>query len=195
MSHQPNLPPAPPAPPGLGPELRRLRQLRGWKQERLAHVLGVSQPMVSRWEAGLNRPDTQHAEAIQALLDSHVPPPPDALLSLVRASTAPVHLICDATHRLFAASPARQREWSRDWTELRGRSLWRNACPEIVAEELALRETSWHRANGARRAFPISDHQGPDLAMRRGWVIWERIVLADGTALRLVTTTERAPDA
>ena len=181
--------PALPAPPGLGQALRRFRQLRGWKQDRLARALGVGQPMISRWEAGLNRPDEAHAAAIQALLATHVAPPPAALLTLVQASLAPVHLICDATHRLYAASPARQREWARDWTELRGQSLWRNACPEIVAQEQALKDAAWHGMTDARRAFRIADHQGPDLIMRQGEVVWERMVLADGTALRLVTTT------
>ncbi len=38
--------------------LRDLRRARGWTQETLADMLGVSRQTVSRWEAGIDSPDT-----------------------------------------------------------------------------------------------------------------------------------------
>jgi len=182
-----------PAPLDYGPALKRFRRLRGWKQDRLARMLGVGQPMISRWESGLFRPDENHSAAIEALFTAHIAPTPLALKDLVERSPLPVHLICDATHRLLACSPARKAEWRRDAGDLMGQSLWRNACPEIICEEGLLAERGWHDRQDGRIAFAMHDHVGPDLYMQAGWLIWDRLVLADGSALRLVTTQAEPP--
>lgn len=182
-----------PAPLDYGPALKRFRRLRGWKQDRLARMLGVGQPMISRWESGRFQPDEGHRAAIESLFAAHIAPTPRALKDLVERSSLPVHLICDATHRLLACSPARKAEWHRDAGELMGQSLWRNACPEIVAEEARLAERGWHDIQDGRIAFAMGHHVGPDLVMLAGWLIWDRLVLADGSALRLVTTMDASP--
>lgn len=182
-----------PAPLDYGPALKRFRRLRGWKQDRLARMLDVSQPMISRWESGQFQPDEGHRAAIEALFAAQIAPTPRALKDLVEYSPAPVHLICDATHRLLACSPSRRAEWRRDAGDLMGQSLWRNACPEIVVEETRLAERGWHDAQDARVAFRMGHHVGPDLYMQAGWLVWDRLVLADGSALRLVTTMDLPP--
>ena len=47
--------------------LRDLRRARGWTQETLADMLGVSRQVVSRWEAGMASPDTDKLMAMSDL--------------------------------------------------------------------------------------------------------------------------------
>ncbi len=47
--------------------LRDLRRARGWTQETLADMLGVSRQSVSKWEAGIDSPDTDKLMAMSDL--------------------------------------------------------------------------------------------------------------------------------
>lgn len=42
---------------------RRLRELSGLSQAEVAQIAGVSEPAISRWEAGERRPTGEHALA------------------------------------------------------------------------------------------------------------------------------------
>lgn len=48
----------------LGERIRRARMDRGWQQEDLARVVGVSRPQVSKWERNKAIPDIIEAVAI-----------------------------------------------------------------------------------------------------------------------------------
>lgn len=61
-------PPGHTPPPGFGTRIRTWRQLNGVKQSALAHMLGVSQPAVSRWERGLDMPEPQRLAQIRSLM-------------------------------------------------------------------------------------------------------------------------------
>jgi hypothetical protein len=57
------------------------------------------------------------------LVVARIDPSRDAALRhLVEGSASPVHLVCDFTHRLLAASGPREREWRRAANELQGQS-------------------------------------------------------------------------
>src|SRR5688500_6188059 len=117
----------------LAPALRRHRRLNGIKQAHLAELLGVSQGTVSRWESGTHQPEpalrARIARVIAARTDSHGDA---ALKRLVAASRADVHHVCDATHRLLAASATRAASWRGGARDRLGLSLWPYATPEIV---------------------------------------------------------------
>jgi transcriptional regulator with XRE-family HTH domain len=191
-----------------GPALRRLRRLVGMKQSHLAELMGVSQGTVSRWERGLLALSAEQEAAARRRLSgiselrpqgvlansaefqSLAPDPAQdaALKRLVASSTGKVHLICDRTHRLLAASPSRQAEWRLDLAELLGRSLIFYASPEILAAESTLDERGWHEGRLASLAVDTGPNADPILPIPPGRMLWERILLADGSAGRLVTT-------
>jgi transcriptional regulator with XRE-family HTH domain len=114
------------------------------KQSTVAERLGVSQGCVSRWESGAHRPEAAQRDRIVQLICAAAGNDQDAALKrLVEGSRRPVHLICDSTHRLLAASRSRAASWRTDLSELVGRSLWPFASAEIEAAEAGLFESGW----------------------------------------------------
>ncbi|NYZ15051.1 helix-turn-helix transcriptional regulator [Azospirillum sp. RWY-5-1] len=175
----------------LGPALRRMRRLRGMKQSHVAELAGVTQATVSRWEAGSHRPDPEQALRLTAFLQARLDGVAErALKRLVETSALPVHLICDVTHRLFAASAGREREWTRGADTFIGDTVWPYACDEIREAEARLPDIGWYDP----AAVPVASWHGanghPVMRILPGLMVWERMVLADGTAVRLCTTVE-----
>ena len=173
----------------VGRALRRFRRLNGIKQSHFAEMLGVSQGSVSRWESGAHEPEAVHHDRIVALIAAHAGSDADrALKRLVETSSLPVHLICDATHRLLAASPARAVQWNATAADLLGSSLWRFASAEIVAAEERLADQGWYERACQRLRFRTG-HNGSDLVtVFPSLMQWETIPLADGRTGRLTTT-------
>nr|WP_307437727.1 helix-turn-helix transcriptional regulator [Labrys monachus] len=166
-----------------------MRLLRGMKQAHLAELLDVAQTTVSRWERGLLPLPEPRRAAIERLLAPPAGRAQDAALKrLVESSAGKVHLICDRTHRLLAASRPRQAEWKGDPSAFIGRSLLAYASAEILAAEARLGELGWHDGRLDSLAVDTGSNGHPLLPIRPGRMLWERIVLADGTAGRLVTT-------
>jgi hypothetical protein len=104
-----------------------------------------------------------------------------------------VHLVCDASHALLAASPARTQAWRRSAAELTGASLWPYASPEIQAVEARLPEVGWDDAEVGAVAFWTGPNAHPEVTIRPGVTLWERIRLQDGRDARLVTTVAAPP--
>ncbi|MCW5735596.1 MAG: helix-turn-helix transcriptional regulator [Enhydrobacter sp.] len=173
----------------FGRALRRWRRLRGVKQSHAAELFGVTQATLSRWERGHHRiPETvtrQLGQLLSAPLDSAG----DAgLRRLVESSALPVHLICDLTHRLLAASPPRCAEWKADEPQLRGTSLWRFASEEILLAESRLGGIGWYDDGAAELRFWTGANDSPIVPIEPSILLWERLQLNDGTLARLVTT-------
>ncbi|MDE1148817.1 MAG: helix-turn-helix transcriptional regulator [Azospirillaceae bacterium] len=173
-------------------DLRRLRRVRGLKQGHVADLLGVTQATVSRWERGQTAPDADHADRIHRLLDQALaqaqPGHDGALKRLVRHSTLPVHLICDRSHRLLAASPSREAEWTMAASTMLGVPLLPYATPQILAAEAGLADAGWYERPDSVLDLETETNGRADLLIRRSRMRWERITLEDGTAGRLVTT-------
>jgi len=174
----------------LGRQLRRFRRLRGMKQDHIADLLGVSQGLVSRWEAGLHTPSPALYRRLERLLVSEANQAADtALRRLIENAVAPVHLICDASHVLLAASPAREAEWGSRAMPFIGASLWRFATAEIVANEEQLPDHGWFEESDPGRVVVETGGNGSrDMRILPSTLGWERIALADGRVGRLVTT-------
>jgi len=169
--------------------LRRMRALRGMKQTVVAERLGVTQATVSRWERGTHHPSPAQMPAVMALLAEPAAVACDAALKrLVESSMRPVHLICDATHRLLAASPARQADWGVPASALAGRSLWSFASREIAAAEARLETLGWRDAAVPAIAFDTGANASAVVPIVPGVVLWERLHLDGGAAVRLVST-------
>ncbi len=176
----------------LGRTLRRMRRLRGLKQGHLADLLGVSQATVSRWETAGQAPSPQTRAALDRLMAT--PATADAALKrLVEASSLAVHLVCDLSHVLLAASPGRTARWRRAPSELIGRSMWAFASPEIQAMEARLPELGWRDASPPALAFRTGANDDAEVPIVPGLTLWERILLEDGREARLVTTLPHAP--
>ena len=152
----------------FGRALRRWRRLRGVKQSHAAELFGVTQATLSRWERGHHRLPDGRARKLSRLLAAPLNSAADAgLRRLVESSALPVHLICDLSHRLLAASPARFAEWTADAAELRGVSLWAFATDEIRAAEGRLGELGWYDDGAAQVQLLDRRQRQPDRAYRR----------------------------
>lgn len=172
-----------------GRTLRKLRLLRGMKQSHLAEALGVTQATVSRFERNLLTLSDTQAARIQELLAAPVDPAQDAALRrLVESSVSKVHLICDRTHRLLAASAPRCAEWRAGSGEFLGRSLLPYASPEIASADDDLEQIGWHEGALSSTIVETGANDDPVLPILPGRVLWERIRLSDGSPARLVTT-------
>ena len=169
--------------------LRRLRRLAGMKQSHLADLMGVTQPTVSRWENGSLPLTIEQTRTLQTIFAARPDPAQDAALKrLIETSTSPVHLICDRTHRLLAASPVRAADWRVDLSDYLGKSLLVYASTEILAAEASLDDLGWHDGGPGSLAFDTGANGDPDIPIRPGPMLWERLRLSDGSAGRLVTS-------
>ncbi|WP_418117418.1 helix-turn-helix transcriptional regulator [Variovorax sp. 350MFTsu5.1] len=173
----------------LGLALRQMRLLRGIKQTHFAQLMGVNQATVSRWERGqLALSPAQQAMAHRLLAAACDSAQDAALKRLVESSTRKVHLVCDRTHRLLAASPSRQAEWRADASEFMGRSLIGFASKEILEAEATLEELGWHAGELSSLEVATGANTDRIVPILPGRVLWERIALSDGRAGRIVTT-------
>jgi len=173
----------------IGLALRRFRRLNMVKQSAVAERLGVSQGCVSRWESGAHGPDAGQRDRIVQLICASAGNDHDAgLKRLVESSRRPVHLICDSTHRLLAASRSRAASWRTDVSELIGRSLWPFASPEIEAAEAGLFESGWFERPWQSLELRTEGNGRSDVPVPAGRMLWETLPLADGRVGRLTTT-------
>lgn len=163
------------------------------KQSHAADHLGIGQPLVSRIERGEVAPGRRLRARMLDLVTARLDPARDAgLRRLIDHAGAPVHLICDVTHRLLAASPAREQEWQRGFDDLRGCSLWGHASAEILATEARLVDLGWGEIDGAHTlTFVTGPNRSKVLCIVVDTLTWDRVVLADGSAARIVTGTGR----
>lgn len=168
--------------------LRRLRLLRGMKQSHLAELMDVDQATVSRWERGLLNLSPRQGEKLRRLFAQPASAQDAALKRLVESSMQKVHLICDRTHRLLAASRSRQAEWRTDPSDFLGKPLLRYASAEILAAEATLARRGWHEGRLSSLVIETGANSDPLLRILPGRVLWERLLLGDGSAARLVTT-------
>jgi transcriptional regulator with XRE-family HTH domain len=177
-------------PCSLALTLRLVRRHRGMKQAHAAELLGVTQSTVSRIEHGELKPVGALRNRLLDLVSARIHPARDAALRrLVEGSASPVHLVCDLTHRLLAASGPREREWRRAASELRGQPLWRFASEAIRSAEARLPELGWGERDGVHALTFVTGANGLDeLRIVPGEQIWERILLSDGSPARLVTS-------
>lgn len=171
----------------LGRSLRSWRALRRIKQQAAAQWLGVSQSTLSRWENGLAAPDDDEARRLRQLLSARLDSAADHMLArLVAQSAQPVHLICDLTHRLLAASPARERQFHVPASLLLGRPLWRYASEQIMQAESRLAELGWYEAAPPEVAFTTGRRDSDALTIEPCHMRWVRMQLSDGAHVRLV---------
>ena len=173
----------------IGSALRRFRRLNMIKQATVAELLGVSQGCVSRWESHAHKPDPAQKERILQLISASAGNDRDAALKrLVESSRRPVHLICDSTHRLLAASRSRAASWRTDLSDLIGKSLWPFASPEIAAAEAGLFESGWFERAYRSLELRTEGNGRSDVPVPPSRVLWESLPLADGRVGRLTTT-------
>lgn len=182
-------------PPNIARSLTRIRQLRGMKQGHLADLMGVSQATVSRWEAGRQRLPAKQGLILAQLFKASLDPRRDAYLKrLVETSTLPVHLVCDVTHRLLAASPRRQAEWGRDFDELKGVILLPYAPEEIIEADRQLLDVGWLEGEAPRVIVGTDGCDDGLYKVPPSVLLWERIQLSDGSFARLTTSIEPPSD-
>jgi len=171
--------------------LRRYRTVRGIKQTYLAEIIQVSQSTISKWENGTATPNADQYFQIVELLGAHPRTVADTWLTrLIETSHERIHAICDVTHRLLVASPARYEEWRSDRSEMLDRPLLRDAPDDIVDAERRLMQ----RHRGSPFDEPLLVRTAGQAWQRRryrveaGLLLWERLQLTDGTWVRLVTS-------
>ncbi len=161
------------------------------KQSHLAELLGVTQTTVSRWETGaFDMPEPYVAAAQKLLAVAPGPSQDSALRRLVEASSMKVHLVCDRTHRLLAASRSRQADWRADMADLMGKSMLVFASPEILVAESGLDAMGWHEGGLASLVVETGINGSDIVPIVPSRILWERVMLEDGTAGRLATTLD-----
>ncbi|MEL7529037.1 MAG: helix-turn-helix transcriptional regulator [Pseudomonadota bacterium] len=171
----------------LGPSLRRWRVLNRVKQQALARDLGVSQSRISRWESGQAEPDAFERQKITTLLRARPETASDrALLDLVTQAATPVHLVCDLTHRLLAASPARTKDWRVATADLIGTPLWRFASEGIRVAENSLEDSGWFEPLGPDIVYLTERAEFAELTIPESRIRISRLALSDGRFARLV---------
>ena len=173
--------------PGFGKRLRHLRRMVGLKQSALADLLEVNQATVSRWESGAQTPDAVTQQSVFSLLGP-VRAEDGALKRLVETSYDCVHLVEEANHRCLAYSASRARDWKTTQNALLGVSLWQFATDEIRQAEAELADEGWWEvATPTPKMFLTSEARHDRIRISAGPIIWERLYLADGTPVRLVS--------
>lgn len=176
---------------GAARGLRTWRALHGVKQSHMAEMLGVRQVQVSRWESGQQQPGPGERAAIVELLTARLTGDADRTLArFVRETAAPMHLVCDLTHRLLAYSPARARQFRRSSGELDGRSLWACASAEISRAEEALEDLGWYDLPAPSLELHTGAHRSDLIEIPESVFRWTRFRLSDGTHARLVETLD-----
>jgi transcriptional regulator with XRE-family HTH domain len=174
---------------GSGKALRRMRQVRAIKQVHLAELMGVTQSTISRWERGTLPLSPDDLAAARDCLQMRPEPSLDAALKrLIESSSLKVHLVCDRTHRLLAASLSRQSEWRVNVGALKGQSLLAFASPEILAAEARLGALGWFEGAIISLAVTTGSNASDLVRITPGQFLWERITFSDGSCGRLVTT-------
>lgn len=175
----------------LGRSLRTWRVIRRIKQDHAARLLGVSQATVSRWESGRTTPDADEALRLRTLMAARLDSAADRVLGrLVAQSSGAVHLVCDLTHRLLAASPARVRQFKQPLSALMGQSLWRYATDDIVAAEARLGEAQWFGPAPPVLEFDTGGRDSDALVILPCRMRWVRFQLSDGSFARLAETVD-----
>ncbi|WP_306146712.1 MULTISPECIES: helix-turn-helix domain-containing protein [unclassified Roseibium] len=176
-----------PNPRNLGPSLRRWRVLNRVKQQALADELGVSQSKISRWESGASEPDGLDRSKVERLLLARPNSAADrALVELVSSNSAPVHLVCDLSHRLLAVSPARARDWHTGVQELMDRPLWPYASEGIQTAEHSLGAKGWFEPHAPDIVFSTERADFPEMTIPESRIRITRLALSDGRFARLV---------
>lgn len=174
--------------PAFGRRLKRLRQSLGVKQTALAELMQVDQATVSRWERGAMRPGHAIQQTVFEKL-STFRSDDAAIRRLVESSSASVHLIEETSHICLAYSRRRALEWRSSSRSLLGTSLWKFATDEIQHAEYELDGEGWWEAHcPAPKLFRTSAAAHDELTISAGTILWERLYLADGTPVRLVTS-------
>lgn len=178
----------------FGQRLRLWRRQSDIKQSRLGDILGVTQATVSRWEKGVQRPARLQLDLIHQMMARKRNFRLDqAIKRLVTHSAQRVHLIEDRSHRLLCVSHPREIEWQRDVSDLMGTSLWRFATAEIADAEKSLHGIGWHEDQTDHLGFGNTQRDGAPLRIVDRFILWERFFLSDGTAVRLTTGFDQAP--
>jgi transcriptional regulator with XRE-family HTH domain len=171
----------------LGPSLRRWRVVNRVKQQALAAELEVSQSKISRWESGTSEPEGAELRRLLNLLEARPETAADrALQALVTQSSHPVHLVCDLTHRLLAASPERARFWHVPLSDLMDKPLWRFASDGIRSAEDTLGDNGWYEPLGPEIVFDTERVDFAEMTIPQSQIRITRLPLSDGRFVRLV---------
>ncbi|WP_420411118.1 helix-turn-helix domain-containing protein [Roseibium sp.] len=171
----------------LGPSLRRWRVINRVKQQALAEELKVSQSKISRWESGTFEQEGPELRRLLNLLVARPETAADrALQALVMQSSHPVHLVCDLTHRLLAASPKRTRDWHIPLSDLMDKPLWRFASDGIRSAEDTLGDNGWYEPLGPDIVFDTERADFAEMTIPQSRIRITRLPLSDGRFVRLV---------
>lgn len=172
--------------PSFGARLRYLRRAAGIKQLSVALAIGVDQATVSRWERGEQTPTKELQE--RAWSEVRKRRFSDAALKrLVESSAERLHLVEETAHICLAYSRPRAEDWGASQRTLLGVSLWPFATEEIQKAEAELARTGWwNDPDPAPRVFHTSEKLDR-IHISAGLMRWERVLLSDGTPVRLVS--------
>lgn len=174
--------------PSFGHRIRQHRRAQGLKQLVIAQGMGVDQTTISRWESGQQVPSTDIQQAVFDLL-AQSRTDDGALRRLVEGSNACVHLVEEVNHICLAYSNKRAQSWRTSQRALLGVSLWQFATDEIRAAEAELAHAGWWSTQLPKpKLFNTSEAKHDCINISAGGILWERLYLADGTPVRLVSS-------
>lgn len=173
--------------PSFGKRLRQQRRVLGIKQLVIAQEMGVDQATVSRWENSQQTPETDTQKAVLALL-TQSRTDDGALRRLVENSNDCLHLVEEASHICLAYSRSRAQDWLVSQKAMIGVSLWQFSTDEIRKAEAELADSDWWSVQKPKaKLFCTSEAIHNEIRISAGGILWERLYLADGTPVRLVS--------
>ena len=137
--------------------------------------------------------DSAERAKVEAVVAARLESAADRVLAtLVTESPRAVHLMCDLTHRLLACSPTREHEFGVPVHQLIGQSLLCYATAEINAQEKALVDCGWFDESvPAPIEFNTGANDSLIVPIWSSRCRWTRLLLSDGTTVRLVETIRR----
>lgn len=172
-------------------DIKRMRIQKGMKQGNFAHLFGVSQSTVSKWENGTLQLSTQQLKKLRSNFNAKLDPNYDQWLRrLIENSGIPVHLMCETSHFPLAASGPRLEEWGCDLNDMMDRPLSADLPEDIFEAEINFSNEIMNQPKLRYFKTETVGRKNGNYRINPAKMVWERTQLSGGEWVRVVTNLD-----